>query len=268
MNVKNGLVLPINYSFWPPKSQTILMAFVQAVEGDILTLCPVINDFKAAEFFDLIVPAGKTSLACDLVIMGKLQAGFPACALHAGLAAASHDESIKLCLAMPDAERQRLVADLDYLQKNTLPTTAFKVLRGTFLPKDSEAARWRRKFVRRWQSFRLAALIGAVKAQPDRFPQYLGMKTAVETIEQGLQKKPEPAAQTGPANEENAMRIAASAKKRGGISIERSETLNLRRNLAKAMQDQKPAGAVSENLLNGSDADLLELALRLFPARR
>ncbi|HQB84705.1 MAG TPA: hypothetical protein PLR50_14500, partial [Candidatus Rifleibacterium sp.] len=112
------------------------------------------------------------------------------------------------------------------------------------------------------------ALIGAVKAQPDRFPQYLGMKAAIEVIEPGLQKKPEPAARVGPANEESALRIAASAKKRGGISIERSETLNLRRNLAKAMQEQKQTVAVFEKLLNGSDADLLELALRLFPARR
>ncbi len=268
MNITNGLVLPINYSFWPPKSQTILMVFVQAVEGDILTLCPVINDHKAAEFFDLIVPAAQTSLGCDLVIMGKLLAGFPACALHADLDAHSCDESIGLCLAMPDAERQRLVADLDYLQKNTLPTNAFKVLRGTFLPKDSDAARWRRKFVRRWQNFRLAALIAAVKSQPERFPQYLGMKAAVETIEQSLQKKSEPSAQAVPANEENALRIAASAKKRGGISIERSETLNLRRNLAKAMQEKKHTGGIFEKLLDGSDADLLELALRLFPARR
>jgi len=268
MNDKNGLVLPINYNLWPAKSQTILMAFVQASEGDILTLCPVVNDFKVAEFFDLIVPAANTSLACDLVIMGKLRAGFPATALYSGLDAASNDESIRLCLAMPDSERQRLVADLDYLQKNTSTVTAFKVLRGTFLPKYSDAARWRRKFVRRWQEFRLVSLIAAVKAQPDRFPQYLGVKAAIEAIEQNLKKNLKPEVVVEPANEESAIKIAASAKRRGGISIERSETLELRRNLAKQLKDQKQTDAESEKLLNGSDADLLELAMRLFPARR
>ncbi len=286
--IETGLILPVNYSLWPEKSGAAIMALVVAREtggkaGDMLSVCLVHNEVRQAGFFDLIVPAHKISLGCNLVIMSESRQVISENALVADVSGQQSGEHIKKCFSLPAAERENILKDLDYLQKNTRPEVAFEVLRGEFFAHNSQAAAHNRRLLRNWSQFRLAALNARVESCKRHLPLDFEVENLVSSIRLSLNELADTAVSLFPgpfdqfpANEDLALAASLSTHGRANHAANLKSFADVQK-LRHLLKDRLELYCQKINLnehernrlealLNGNTADLLELALRI--ARR
>mgnify|MGYP000924419475 FL=1 len=263
MNFLPGQILPINSNFWPDDITMAVMALVIKSEGDLLTLCPVHNGPEFASFFDLIIPANKNSLGCDLVVMSENQVCVEKSAIHPKVWSDPNDPYIKKCLLMPEDEKKRIIDDIAYLQQNTTIPAAFKVMRGQRLYENSFEYRWRTHLTVQWESFHLAVLLAATEEKIEEYPAYMNLRKVLETICNNFDSFCQAGSRWIEAFEADmtaGMAPSAANAKHAGDGV--SQISGLKKSLENKISEEGLMNDRNARLLKGSVADLLELAFR------
>ncbi len=260
MQIKPGQILPISYKFWPQASENIVQALVTGQSDDFYELCPVHTNIEAAGFFDLIVRGATIESGVDLVIMCSDSARFPAIALNLEM------DEFDLGPMLNETEGEKILADIKTLLAHRDGKEAYSVLRGNPLPTGSPGKELSESIRREWQSFRLAAMCGAVEARKVDIPSFVGIDgflkwagKVVESLLQPLQNlEKQDSMQPALANIAN---IKTKKEEADQVAL-------LKDKLKQESVAQPESKAELEKLLAEDDpADLLEATLRLYPER-
>ncbi len=289
MKVRPGSIVPINFEFWPEKSNHLVMAMVLSCEDQWFNLCPIHCEPELAGFNDLVIMPKDSSLNMFMVVMGKLAAGFPAAAISPEVFAKTQSPRIQ-SLNMSEAECDQLRKNTYSAMAATSPDTSYMVNRGNFITPGSKTARKIVKFTNDWISFNKASWNHEFSSRHisreidlNGIIDELSLPLEALTKEMTPPKTTKPAKRTGVIGSSSAMRSSSeiepsSGTKRGecagkigrlfpGLNLE-PETFTLetlRKKLSELITGTRLDTPTARKLLQGPISDLVKLLLKLFP---